>query len=200
MSVVAFDCACDDLTTTAQRLRSANVYPKIDSYCGIHVLKDLELGSDGLRAALDHPTVRILTGSGHGTAFAVGDIERPPILTMSLLSDQEVAGRIIHLLACDAGRALGPHLVDQGASFVGYTDLVLYDKPIIGIAIRCDCEIERVLLQGGTLADAAQSAREAYLAAARTIEPRSPQCAEMLRHNAAVLVQLGNGSVRLPSH
>lgn len=197
MTVVALDCVCDDLTSNAKRLREANVYPAIARQLGLDDLAE-DTTAPQLIAALRDADVRMFVGSGHGTALAFGYADGPPVLAANTMPPECLTGRIVHLLACDAARGLGPDLVGRGcAAFIGYADLVLYDKPIVGLAIRCDSEIERVLLAGGTAADAVHAAKESYASAARAIAGRSSLYAQYLLHDGEILTLLGQGTARL---
>lgn len=65
----------------------------------------------------------IIIGMGHGDADAFCGQNEAIILEIGKYDPKEVRGKVIKLLSCQTGVALGPDLVKNGcACFMGYTD------------------------------------------------------------------------------
>ena len=72
---------------------------------------------------LSAPQSDIIIGMGHGDVDAFTGQNEAVILEVGKYNPKEVKGKVIKLLSCQAGRVLGPDLVNNGATaFMGYTD------------------------------------------------------------------------------
>ncbi len=100
-----------------------------------------------------------VVGVGHGDEDTLMGYAEEPILEPGLYQPAEVAGRIVHLLACETARKLGVDLVRQGArAFFGYDWLVLVHEEILDDFLECDTAIDTALLAGSTVSEAYQEA------------------------------------------
>lgn len=72
---------------------------------------------------LSAPQSDIIIGAGHGDASAFTGQNEAVILEIGKYDPKEVRGKVIKLLSCQTGVALGPDLIKNGAaSFAGYVD------------------------------------------------------------------------------
>lgn len=72
---------------------------------------------------LSAPQSDIIIGVGHGDANGFSGQNETSILEIGEYNPREVKGKIVKLLSCQTGVALGPDLVRNGAeAFLGYTD------------------------------------------------------------------------------
>jgi len=105
------------------------------------------------------PGAEYVVGVGHGDDDTLMGFGGEPILEPGLYQPAEVAGRIIHLLACGTANKLGADLVRSGArAFIGYNSLVIVHKEIIDDFLECDTAIDSALLAGDTVAEAHRKA------------------------------------------
>jgi hypothetical protein len=126
-------------------------------------------GSDATRAQVGplarDPRVRLITGSGHGTANAFQDGHGRPIFAVGELDPREVSGKIVHLLACQTALQLGPDMITNGGqAFFGY-DVDFVFSPFRDLAelfFDADAEIDRSLVSGLTAAAACAAAVERF--------------------------------------
>jgi len=69
------------------------------------------------------PQSDIIIGVGHGDAIGFSGQNEALILEVGKYDPREVDGKVIKLLSCQTGIALGPDLIKNGAtSFLGYVD------------------------------------------------------------------------------
>jgi len=72
---------------------------------------------------LSAPQSDIIIGVGHGDATGFSGQNEVVILEIGKYDPREVDGKVIKLLSCQTGIALGPDLIKNGAtSFLGYVD------------------------------------------------------------------------------
>ena len=72
---------------------------------------------------LSAPQSDIIIGTGHGDISVFTGQNEDIILEIGKYDPREVSGKVIKLLSCQTGIALGPDLIKNGAaSFAGYTD------------------------------------------------------------------------------
>ena len=72
---------------------------------------------------LSAPQSDIIIGVGHGDEDSFTGHKETLILGIGKYQPREIEGKIIKLLSCDTGVALGPDLINNGAeAFLGYVD------------------------------------------------------------------------------
>ncbi len=72
---------------------------------------------------LSAPQSDIIIGMGHGDVDAFTGQNEAVILEVRKYDPREVRGKVIKLISCQAGKVLGPDLINNGATcFMGYTD------------------------------------------------------------------------------
>lgn len=72
---------------------------------------------------LSAPQSDIIIGVGHGDPIGFSGQNEATILEVGKYDPREVRGKVIKLLSCQTGIALGPDLVKNGAeAFLGYVD------------------------------------------------------------------------------
>jgi hypothetical protein len=97
----------------------------------------------------------LLTAVGHGDVDTMMGFGSAALWEPGRYAPHEVAGRIVHLVACETARQLGPDLVAQGArAFVGYDVIVMLHDDVFEPFMECDTLIDLTLLAGGTVAAA----------------------------------------------
>ncbi|MFI9275228.1 LamG domain-containing protein [Kitasatospora sp. NPDC052896] len=85
------------------------------------------------------------------------------VLRVGKYDPAEVAGKIIHMLACDCGYSLGLDVVDKGAvAFFGYSDKFINLKDWHREFCRPDIEIDLALMGQATCEEAYQAAIAVY--------------------------------------
>ena len=76
---------------------------------------------------LSAPQSDIIIMTGHGSEDSITGQNEAVILEIGKYEPREVEGKVIKLLSCQTGVALGPDLIKNGAaSFAGYTDDYLW--------------------------------------------------------------------------
>jgi hypothetical protein len=141
----------------AFRYRQQHVYPFLAKQ-GFQILRCQATGAtrDCAKAKDIEPGVAFMTGVGHGVATAFRGY-RSYVFVKSFYKKEEVKGKIVHLLACDIGKELGPDMVKNGClAFFGYD--AIYDFPpgrFAGLFLGCDADIDQAIASG-------LSARQVY--------------------------------------
>lgn len=164
-AVLCIDTDADAETEPLFEYRKAKLYPGLAASLTLLSAH----GSDATRTKVAplarDPRVRLITGSGHGTAGEFKDGHNRPIFGAGALDPAEVSGKIVHLLACQTGLQLGPDLVANGCqAFFGY-DVDFVFSPFRNLAelfFEADAEIDRALAQGLTAAEAHTAAVQLF--------------------------------------
>lgn len=119
------------------------------------------------------------------------------VLGTGMYQPPEAQGKIFHLTACSAGKALGPDLVGKGAvAFFGYDAKFKFSPDRFKVFVDCDAKIDFALLEGKTCEQAFQEAVAAYKAAIPVLETEGKYlCAEYLESNLEHLVGPPKGTV-----
>jgi hypothetical protein len=96
-----------------------------------------------------------LVAVGHGDEDTLMGCDDEPLLEIGHYQPAEIAGRIIHVLACHTAMMLGPDLVRNGArAFIGYNWFVMVHEEIVDEFMECDTAIDQELLGGATVSQA----------------------------------------------
>ncbi len=156
-AVLCIDTDSDAETEPLFEYRQAHLYPEL----GASFTLVAAHGSDATRAKVSplarNPSVRLITGSGHGTASAFNDAHNRPIFGVGEFDPREVTGKIVHFLACQTGLELGPDFVANGCrAYFGYdVDFVYSPFPdLADLFFDADSEIDRSLANGLTASEA----------------------------------------------
>lgn len=149
---------------------------------------------------LSAPQSDIIIGMGHGDIDAFTGQNEAVILEVGKYDPNEVRGKVIKLLSCQAGRVLGPDLVNNGAAaFMGYTDDYIWvcDADLAStpwadkMAATCLMPVIdglNALLDGRTAKEAFDIELEGYLRNAELEEDELIRaCLEFNRGNAVLL-------------
>jgi hypothetical protein len=154
----------DAPTRAAYAYRDLYLYQKLDTV-GTNLLT--------LRGPLATPayfTPRIATHNpdylvavGHGDEDTLTGYHGVPLLEIGHYQAADVAGRVVHLLACHTAATLGPDLVRNGArAFIGYNWFVMVHEGILDEFLECDTAIDEELLGGATISQAYWRAIELF--------------------------------------
>lgn len=104
-----------------------------------------------------------LVGVGHGEEDVLMGFSREAVIERGNYQPAEVAGRIVHLLACHTARRLGRDLVKKGAvAFIGYDRFVMLQEQILDEFMECDTAIDLALLSGATVRQAYRRAIQLF--------------------------------------
>lgn len=110
--------------------------------------------------------------NGHGDTETIAGHDNDPLLDMTDMTSN-MKGTIIYARSCDAGKALGPHLVNRGAqSFIGYKrkficgyspDKILkpHQDPIACLFLEPSNLVASTLIKGYTTLKAHHRSRDA---------------------------------------
>lgn len=149
---------------------------------------------------LSAPQSDIIIGVGHGDEVGFSGQNEVVILEIGKYDPMEVSGKVVKLLSCQTGVALGPDLVRNGAeAFLGYVDDYVWvcdadhastpwsDK----MAASCLMPVVNslnALLDGKTCREALQIELDGYSENAKTEENELIKaCLDFNRYNATLL-------------
>ena len=130
--------------------------------------------TSNLHDLLVDPEVLLMIGLAHGEEFVFpGYRETLYDSKVRLPSGQtdEIVGKIVHLLVCDTARSLqapdqsiGQAFYKQGGcrAFIGYTGSPDFDASWLRSIIDCDAQIDLLLAQGKSVAEAVEGAKALY--------------------------------------
>ncbi len=217
----------DKATLAGHDARSRMLYPVVNS----GKFKDRTtkiigraVKRDKVFADLKKLTNGLVSANGHGMPQELlgwykidkNDGVLETVLNANSLTDEEVAGKIFHLFACNCGKvrasALGARLVERGAlAFFGYSDVFqlpdasgkLFNQDEADLLVRCDIEIDIALLEGATCDEAYRRAYDRFTRAYQDNIQSHYALAMALKHNRDNLVapkvntMFGDGSASL---
>jgi hypothetical protein len=152
VTVLAIDSNFEPFTKAAFDYRQKHVYPYLEAK-GFHVKRFQGPLARRYYAApaARRPNVDYLTGVGHGTYDTFTGDYYDPIFSVGNYSQDEVQGKIVHLLSCGAARALGPDFIDHGClAFFGYDENFIYHQEEADVFFECDSEIDLAIADGLT--------------------------------------------------
>ena len=157
MAALCIDANSDEDTRPLFIYRKARLYPELEQSLTLVALSGAGATREKVAAEAKGPNVRLITGSGHGTATAFNGAHSRALFVVGGFDPREVGGKIVHLLACQTGLQLGPDLVANGCdAFFGY-DVDFAFSPFSDLAelfFDADSEIDRRLASGKTAAEA----------------------------------------------
>ncbi|HUV52314.1 MAG TPA: hypothetical protein VMW64_04480 [Dehalococcoidia bacterium] len=149
---------------------------------------------------LSAPQSDLIIGVGHGDEVGFSGQNEAVILEVGKYNPVEVRGKVIKLLSCQTGIALGPDLVKNGAAaFLGYVDdyVWLCDADLAStpwsdkMATACLMPVVdslNALLDGKTCREAFQIELDGYSRNAEVEEDElAKSCLEFNRENAVLL-------------
>jgi hypothetical protein len=161
-SMLRVDHDGDLINQYAQAFRVKHLFRAFPTQYGQHSLYEAIDGNvtqQNVDSLLQNNTIDYVSGSGHGkyNMFIGGDgnaIWETGAQNVDLLK-----GKIVHLLACDAGASLGKEAIQRGAiTFWGYTASFLFahqasppsleDDSVAEIFLKMDIIIDRGVLAG----------------------------------------------------
>jgi len=156
---------------------------------------------------LSAPQSDIIIGAGHGDKDSFTGQNEAVILEVGRYNPREVKGKVIKLLSCQTGVALGPDLIKNGAkAFLGYEDDYVWvmdadfaSKPwadeMAATSLMPVIDGLNALLDGKTCREALETELEGYTRNAEVEEDELVKaCLEFNRDNA---VLLGNPTTRV---
>lgn len=192
--------------------RDQFVYPLLDKGAGLKFTKNALLQSHctkiNVQRELAKPNIIYVTACGHGLKHALfgwnknRDTILEEMITTSISADL-VRGKIFHFLACwtgaDEPTALGQKLIKLGAiAFIGYKNSYTITDSWLGkFSCKSDAEIDRILIEGGTVKEAVAGAKKMYADRVKGSRNDQPDKSAQLSHNSDLLVWYGNGDARL---
>jgi hypothetical protein len=113
--------------------------------------------------AIARENPRLLMAVGHGDGDTMMGFDRDVLFEPGIHAPAEVAGRIVHFLACETAQKLGKKLVSQGAvAFFGYEMVVMLLDDVFDAFMESDTEIDLALLRGDTVRQAHQAAHASF--------------------------------------
>lgn len=149
---------------------------------------------------LSAPQSDIIIGAGHGDEIGFSGQNEAPILEVGKYNPMEVKGKVIKLLSCQTGVALGPDLVKNGAkAFLGYVDdyVWLMDADLVATpwadkmaatSLMPVVDSLNALLDGKTCREVLQIEMDGYSKNAQVEENElAKSCLEFNRNNAVLL-------------
>lgn len=156
---------------------------------------------------LSAPQSDIIIGVGHGDETSFTGHNEALILEVGRYDPKEVRGKVIKLLSCQTGIALGPDLIKNGcAAFMGYTDDYVWvcdadlasrpwsDK-VAATSLMPVVDSINALLDGKTSGEAFEIELEGYSRNAEVEEDELIRsCIEFNKRNAIIL---GNESATI---
>lgn len=157
---------------------------------------------------LSSPQSDIIIGVGHGDAATFSGYKEAIILKVGKYNPREVKGKVIKLLSCQTGLALGPDLIRNGAeSFLGYCDDYVWvmdadmaSRPWADeMAATCLMPVVdslNALLDGKTTGEALQKELDGYQRNAEIEEDELIKNCLWFNHGNAVLLGNHQGQVR----
>lgn len=163
--IVAVEARHDTPTTAAFDYRDRTLYQSAGAVPpgALRVLRGPLAGRDRVAATLLTENPRLLTAVGHGDGDTMMGFGRETLFEPGIHDAAEVAGRIVHLLACETAQKLGTHLVRQGArAFLGYERVVMLHDEVFEAFMECDTAIDLSLLDGDTVRQAHERAHDLF--------------------------------------
>ena len=162
--LMAVEANEDAPTRATYAYRDQHLYQKLDTV-GTNLLT-----LRGPLATPDFFTPRLATHDpdylvavGHGDEDTLTGYRGVPLLEIGHYQAADVAGRIVHFLACHTAATLGPDLVRKGAwAFIGYNWFVMVHEGIVEEFLECDTAIDEELLGGATVSQAYSRAIELF--------------------------------------
>ena len=152
VTVIAIDSNFEPFTKAAFEYRQKHVYPYLEGR-GFHVMRFQGPLARRYYAApaARRPNVDYLTGVGHGTHDTYTGDYYDPIFSIGNYNQEEVRGKIVHLLSCETARSLGQDFVNQGClAFFGYDENFIYHQGDSEVFFECDSEIDLGFADGLT--------------------------------------------------
>jgi hypothetical protein len=159
---LGIDANSDPTLLAAMTYREDNVYPYMLSK---GIMLEKRQGPSAVKGSVapksETPEITFITGEGHGNDDTFMGQHNATIFQAGHLAVLQAQGKIVHLLACDTARTLGPDFVANGCrAFFGYDDLFTYAPEDQDIFFECDSEIDRALADGLTAAEAFQHVQD----------------------------------------
>lgn len=150
---------------------------------------------------LASPQSDIIIGVGHGDEVSFTGHNEAVILEIGKYDPREVQGKVIKLISCQTGVALGPDLIKNGAlSVAGYVDDYIWvmdsdlastpwaDKEFAGKSLMPVVDGLNTLLDGKTCREALEIEKNGYTRNAEVEEDELiKSCLEFNRDNAILL-------------
>jgi hypothetical protein len=94
-------------------------------------------------------SVDFVTGVGHGSFSTYTGDFGDEVWSVGNYGDDEVRGKVFHLLSCQTARDLGPDMVKRGArAYFGYDVNFTLLMEYSDIFFECDSEIDRAFADG----------------------------------------------------
>jgi len=155
LTVLAVDANFEPVTQAGFQYRQANVYPYFEAKgfavqrCQGPLARRIYVAP-----AASQPNVTYITGIGHGTYDTFTGDYYDPEFNVGNYSQQEVQGKIIHLISCQTAARLGPDFVSNGCrAFFGYDENFSFQMDIADTFFKCDSEIDRAFADGLAASD-----------------------------------------------
>ncbi len=186
MIVVAIDADDDDVVAACLAYRRTHVYPALE---GRGFTMRAFTAGDARRPvvgrALAAPDVVLVSASGHGTPEQFTGQAREALLQIGAYDPAEPSGKIIHLLACFTGQALGPDLVANGCdAFFGYDTAFVFPLGNPAVFLECDAVIDREIAAGCTARAVYERAHRAFtIRIQQLLAAKQPYLAAILEYN-----------------
>lgn len=154
--LMAVEANEDAPTRAAYAYRDQHLYQKLDTVgTNLLTLRGLRTTPEFFTPGIAQHDPDYVVAVGHGDEDTLMGYRGVPLLEIGHYQATDVAGRIIHLLACHTAATLGRDLVRNGArAFIGYNWFVMVHEGIVDEFLECDTAIDEELLGGATIAQA----------------------------------------------
>ncbi|MGE0884814.1 MAG: hypothetical protein AB7P14_14815 [Blastocatellales bacterium] len=156
-AVLIIEANFDDITKAAFKYRQEHVYPYLTARgLNLILLRDGSAQREEVKREIYGANIRYLFGVGHGERDCFCGHRNSPIFRVGEYEQDEVRGKIIHLLSCFTAETLGDDFIRQGAeAFFGYSEdfAIPFEDldelaELSGYFFGCDAEIECALADG----------------------------------------------------
>jgi hypothetical protein len=194
--VLRIDRTSDVLTQEAFDYRSGFVYPKFleKGFTLVPALPATIALRDSVSAQDRDPGIVFITAGCHGLPDQLLGNDDDNLFPKGGYDPKEVAGRVVHFLACATALDLGSDLVDKGCrAFIGYDKVFVYEEAWAEVFFRCDAQIDLALAEGESVARAIELAKQQF--DVEIAEPANAPIAGKLANRRDSLVGLSKASL-----
>lgn len=202
--IVSIYCTWDDLEAARQQRVFGNGLNEMLRQAGYYVVEKDHPNRE-LADSLITSDIKLVIGSSHGSPTTFFDCNDWSAIWTTDAPEHfgPVQGKIVHLLACQAGNVLGPAMVSKGGAktVIAYTEDFNFSgqSKYNDYCARGDAEFDRALVQDGCSAgDAYLKAKNKFIELANLANEAGEAAEyETLMHNANCIAIFGDHSAKL---
>jgi hypothetical protein len=146
------------------------------------------------------PEVAYITGEGHGDQDTFRGQNDLAVFHVGDYNANEVSGKIIHFLACQAAVNLGPDFIGNGCrAFIGYAGIFTFSTLVPNVFFECDSEIDLAFAEGKTAEEVFKCVQDLVETRVQELldDPETVQAAGQLQEVFASLTRLGDRTAKL---